>query len=201
MPSKISQPRQSRRADLESDSRDISPPKHAQGTSPKPRAVVLIAVVVLCVMYADKAIDCAMPLMMCYRIYYIIWVNCRSADPGPIQPGGLPTPNSKAAVDLTEEDEEHTVAWPDPAATAAAIRQMVVSSSPIRPVRSTWRERTNATRRQAARQKFSELVESMLLRPSLRRLPRWPRVVVLMLRDQAFDDGLVTVARRCRHAR
>ena len=144
-------------------------------------------------MYADKAIALAMPLMMCYLVYYIIWVSMSKRNSGQSSPGGLPTLNSKAAVDLTEDDEKHTVAWPDPAATAAAIRQMGVSSSPIRPVRSTWRERTQMQlAAKPARQKFAELVESMLLSAVIASLTALAAVVVLMLRDQPPSEQMAS---------
>ena len=144
-------------------------------------------------MYADKAIALAMPLMMCYLVYYIIWVSMSKRTNAQSSPGGLPTHNSKAAVDLTEDDEKHTVAWPDPAATAAAIRQMGVSSSPIRPVRSTWHERTQMQlASKPARQKFAELVESMLLSAVIASLTALAAVVVLMLRDQPPSEQMAS---------
>jgi hypothetical protein len=99
-------------------------------------------------------------LAICYFIYYIIWtsINKRNA-PKPIvaTAANLGPPPAPLA-----DSDKRTVAWPADDESVAAPNPRG-AKSPLRRVRSTWREQAN---RQIAakplREKLSELLGSML---------------------------------------
>jgi serine/threonine protein kinase len=157
------------------------------------RAIALFAIVVLCVMYADRAMALAMPLFICYIVYYIIWTNINKRDAAKNRRDNGVNLNTAVDARFESSDERHTVAWPDPAATEAAIYKMGVSRSPLRAIRSTWRERTRQQLlAKPAREKFSELLGSMLMSALISSLAALGFVVVLMLRNQPASEQMAS---------
>jgi hypothetical protein len=161
---------------------------------PLKRAVALFAVVVLCVMYADKAMALAMPLLLCYVVYYIVWSSiAKKSGAGNAENRNVrvSSPHDLAHVGLVPADEKYTVAWPNPEATEAAIRQMGVTRSPLRTVRSTWRERAKLQLiAKSWREKVSELLASMLLSALIASLVALAAVAVLSLREQPPSEQM-----------
>jgi serine/threonine protein kinase len=129
---------------------------------PLKKAIAIFALVVACVIYGTSLIPITMTLGLCYVIYYIIWQSMVSKRSGSSSTKWVA--KSKSPPPVESAAEKHTVAWPDPEATAAAIKQMGVNRSPMRHARVNWRDRAHKQlAAKSARQKFSELLGSMLL--------------------------------------
>jgi hypothetical protein len=103
-------------------------------------------------------------VLILYVIYYLVWslairpnLSRRSGA------GGEGAPTAVAASPLAARPiDQQTVAWPAAAEPTAVKRG--VSRSPVRQVRSTWRERANQQlAAKPLRQKLTELMGSMLL--------------------------------------
>ncbi len=133
---------------------------NAQKLSPLKKAMLIFAIVLVCVNFGDKAASIATSLGMVYLIYYIIWTNINKRNaPKQVVPTAADLRPSPTSLD---DSEKRTVAWPVAGESAAAPNPRGVKS-PLRRVRSTWREQAN---RQIAakplREKLSELLGSML---------------------------------------
>ncbi len=158
--------------------------------NPLKKALVVFAIVASCLMYGfNNSISLAMTVGMCYFVYYIVWTSIAQRKTAYSAPGGVGKVNANGAADTA--DEKLTAAWPDPAATEAAIRKMGVTRSPMRPVRSTWRERANQQLiAKPLREKLSELIGSMLVAAIVAALAAC--VAPLLLRNQASSEQIAS---------
>jgi serine/threonine protein kinase len=133
-----------------------------QKISPLKKAFAIFALVIAVLMYGDKAISIGTSLLMCYVVYYIIWTSI-SKKHATVTTAADKSAAANARAAATANAEDHTAAWPvsDAPQTSAARG---VTRSPIRPVRSTWRDRARQQlAAKTAREKISELLGSMIL--------------------------------------
>jgi serine/threonine protein kinase len=170
--------------------RDAFSGENSPRFSPLARALGIFSMVAAVYFYGfGNTISLAVPLLVCYVIYYVIWSSLASRDSSTTTQSAK-LANSKLAA--TAADDKHTVAWPNPDQTA--LEKMGVTQSPLRPTRqprSTWRERVQ--RQLAAkplREKISELLGSMLLAAGISALAAG--VAPLLFRDQPSSEQIAT---------
>lgn len=131
-----------------------------QKLTPLKKALIIFVLVFVCIQLGSQVTSFAATLASCYLVYYIIWtsINKRNA---PKQAAAKAADIGRPPVPLVDSDKR-TVAWPAAAESVAAPNPRGVKS-PLRRMRSTWREQAN--RQLAAkplRDKLSELLGSML---------------------------------------
>lgn len=135
--------------------------------SPLKRGLIIFALVVGCIWFFDVAIRLAVPVAICYGVYYIVWTSV-------VRPG-----LSRSAAGIAQAKEKQaaagengsplrtnqlTVAWQPAEAPEEPPRAAATSVRTVRRRRPNWRE--IAQREIAAkpwREKFSELSGSMIL--------------------------------------
>jgi Protein kinase domain len=152
------------------------------------RGVALLTLVMVVVMWGDKAIGMVMPVLMCYFIYYVIWQNinkrqareaaAKAMPPTPTARANAPSPSVDARTAIWSPSEEL------PAPPGASLTQQST-----RRLRSTWRDR--AQKQLAAkplREKCSELIGSMLMAAIFSALAAC--VVPFVLRNQPDSEQL-----------
>jgi hypothetical protein len=135
--------------------------------TPLQRALIVFALVVCFIWFWGIIIRLAVPVLICYGVYYVIWASV-------IRPGirrdascGMQSATVRAAPAKPNPDtpaDAQTVAWP------AANRESAPAREAVKPRRSARRRRPNwrmaAYREMAAkplRDKFSELLGSMIV--------------------------------------
>jgi hypothetical protein len=134
----------------------------AQGMNPLAKALVMFGVVVGCIYFGGQVIALAVPVLICYGVYYVVWVSV-------IRPSAVP----KAAQSFEDQvaaanregansrNEALTAAWHPPAAAAPASRY--AQQRRERRVRPSWRDRAHQElAAKPLRAKLSELFGSML---------------------------------------
>jgi hypothetical protein len=137
----------------------------AHAMKPLAKALVMFAVVMGAIYYGAEIMALAVPVLICYGIYYLIWVSI-------IRPSALPKADrsidnhvaSAHADAATAREAAMTAAWH---AAAAAVPATPASRSAEkarrRRMRASWRERAHqelATK--PLREKLAELLGSML---------------------------------------
>lgn len=151
------------------------------------KALVVFAIVAACVMYGQSAVSLGMTLGLCYLVYYVVWVSIT---------GRTATKSSSAArakaksFESVASEDRHTVAWPGPEEPSAPTNRGV-RQSPIRRVRSTWRERANQQlAAKPLREKLTELMGSMLMAAIVASLAAC--VVPLLMRNQPQSEQMAS---------
>ena len=133
--------------------------------NPLAKALVIFALVMGCIYYGGEAIALAVPVLICYGIYYLIWVSI-------IRPSNLPKAvraiddhvASALGGDATGRPEAMTAAWRPPGAVQPATpASRYAEKVRRRRLRTSWRERANQElAAKPMREKLSELLGSML---------------------------------------
>jgi len=130
---------------------------HGEGTQamkPLAKALMVFAFVMAVLYFGGEIIALAIPVFICYGIYYLIWASV-------IRPNALPKAPPNA---VTPGEQAMTAAWSPPgAAQPATPASRYAEKARRRRLRFSWRER--AQRELAAmplREKVSELLGSML---------------------------------------
>jgi len=161
--------------------------ENAKPTSLK-KALVVFALVMVCIMYGDKAFSLGMTLALCYGVYYVVWISItgrKATISSTTAARGKPRSYQSAPA-----DDKHTVAWPSPSEPATPNNRGV-RQSPIRRVRSTWRERAQkALAEKPLREKLTELMGSMLFAAFVAALAAC--VVPLLYRSQPQSEQMAT---------
>jgi hypothetical protein len=131
--------------------------------SPVKRGLIIFGLVLLCVMFADKVFSYAIPVLICYWIYYAIWSSmARREIAAAARKSGAASGATAAPRAPNERAEQHTVAWAGGAAAAAPAQK--VGRDERRRMRLSWRDRANQElAAKPLREKLSELFGSMLL--------------------------------------
>ncbi|MEX2091620.1 MAG: serine/threonine-protein kinase [Pirellulales bacterium] len=137
----------------------------AQRMNPLAKALVMFAAVVGCIYFGGEVIGLAIPVLICYGIYYIIWVSV-------IRPSGVHKAArdiddhlaSKVRGDAGSRNEAMTAAWHPPAdAVPASPVSRYAQKVRGRRIRPSWRDRAHQELAvKPLREKFSELFGSML---------------------------------------
>jgi serine/threonine protein kinase len=134
---------------------------HSHKANSLMRALAIFAIVAVCVIFPGEVLRLAMPLILTYVVYYIIWASLSGRDATKAKSAARANECVKANEAVASEDK-HTVAWPGPSDPAAPAGRGV-KRSPLRRVRSTWRDRANQElAAKPFREKASELMGSML---------------------------------------
>jgi serine/threonine protein kinase len=153
------------------------------------KALLLFAIVAIVMAYGfNHAISTATTIGFCYLVYYIVWTSIAKRNAAAESDG---VANKNAATATVAADAKHTVAWPQPDPADEAIKKMGVTRSPMRQIRSTWRDRAN--RQLAAkpmREKLSELVSSMLIAAIVSALAAC--AAPLILKSQAQSEQIAS---------
>jgi serine/threonine protein kinase len=154
------------------------------------RAVSLLALVMVVVMYGDKALGLVMPILMCYFIYYIIWTNINKRQAREAAANAPPpTPNSPRSAAASPTDAR-TAIW-SPAEELPAPPGVRMVQQPTRRLRSTWRDRAHQQlAAKPLRERCSELIGSMLLAAIFSALAAC--VVPFVLRNQPDSEQLAS---------
>jgi eukaryotic-like serine/threonine-protein kinase len=158
-------------------------------SSPLKKALLLFALVAGCfLMGFGKVLSLTMTLGMCYLVYYIIWQSMTKSSARSGAAVGSAKAKARAAVDTA--DDKHTVAWPE-SEEDVHIKKMGVTRSPMRQARSTWRDRAKQQlAAKSPREKFSELLGSMLLAAIISALAAC--AAPLMMRNQQPTEQIAT---------
>jgi hypothetical protein len=144
---------------------------------PLAKAIVIFVLVVAFIKFFDVAIGMVFPVLMCYGVYYVIWLSF-------LRPSIKRQMNASAAANVAATNfgersraadatsaqsapDNRTVLWPVPSSAPAAAPAQLVSRKEARAARRrrpNWRD---AARRELAakplRDKVSELMGSMML--------------------------------------
>jgi serine/threonine protein kinase len=137
--------------------------ENSLAVNPLARAIAIFGLVAAGFFYGiGNTISLAVPLVICYAIYYVIWNSLATRSAIATSAGGK---KNAANVAAAAAADKHTAAWPD--GDQLALERMGVTKSPLRPTRpqrSTWRERANKQlAAKPLREKTSELLGSMLI--------------------------------------
>jgi serine/threonine protein kinase len=128
--------------------------------SPLKKALIIFLLVIVCVKFPDTVLSYGATLLICYFVYYIVWTSISRRHTAHVATSLRANLNAHEAA---ASDDKRTVAWPGPGEPAAATNRGV-SRSPLRRVRSTWRDRANQElAAKPLREKLTELVGSMLV--------------------------------------
>jgi hypothetical protein len=128
---------------------------------PLKKAFIIFALVVACFVYGTLAISIATTLLPCYFVYYIIWTSINKRHPR--QAATSDNAGLKARVVVHSDENQRTAAWSAADEVAKTPNPRGVRS-PLRRVRSTWRDRANQQlAAKPLREKLSELLGSMLM--------------------------------------
>jgi hypothetical protein len=144
---------------------------------PLAKAIVIFVLVVVGIKFFDVAISMVFPVLMCYGVYYVIWMSfLRPSIKRQMNASGAASvaatnfgERGRAAdpVSAQSAPDNQTVLWPAPSGAPAAAPAQPVSRKEARAARRrrpNWRD---AARRELAakplRDKVSELMGSMML--------------------------------------
>jgi Protein kinase domain len=138
---------------------DQVPPMH-----PLAKAVVVFVLVMAFIKFFDVGIRLAFPMLMCYAVYYVIWLSFLRPSIRR-QVGTVSELASAAGTSKNPAADNQTILWQAPRDTAAPVAPVSrKEAKAARRRRANWRD---AARRELAakplRDKISELMGSMLL--------------------------------------
>ncbi|HEX2475386.1 MAG TPA: hypothetical protein VHK01_11600, partial [Lacipirellulaceae bacterium] len=144
---------------------------------PLAKAIVIFVLVVACIKFFDVAIELVFPMLLCYGVYYVIWLSF-------LRPSIKRQMNASSAANVAATNfgersqaadpasaqsapDNQTVLWPAPSSAPATAPAKPISrkdAKAARRRRPNWRD---AARRELAakplRDKVSELMGSMML--------------------------------------
>jgi hypothetical protein len=135
----------------------------AAGMKPVAKAILLFIAVIGVLNYHNQVLGLAVPLLICYGVYYIVWTSV-------IRPSGLP--NAARKIDdrvaqglggQVSRPSAPTAAWKNPLAAAATPASRYANKVRERRMRQNWRERVEQEiAAKPLREKVSELLGAML---------------------------------------
>ena len=140
--------------------------RELDGLHPLAKVVIIIGVIFVCINYFQMAIGLAMPALICYGVYYLVWAIF-------IRPGlRLHAAELRSAADEvaalapgSPRSEAMTAAWHPPVEKpAASPADRYAQNVRRRRQRPNWRDRANQELlAKPLRDKWSELLGSMLM--------------------------------------
>jgi len=130
---------------------------------PLTKALIIFAFVAVCILFSEELVPLAIPILICYGVYYLIWVSVIRPKVARDAAGHSDVRLAAAGRDRVDAGREAmTAAWPTPTAPATPASRYAEKARRRR-MRASWRDR--AHRELAAkplRDKLSELLGSML---------------------------------------
>ncbi len=135
-----------------------------QGLKPIVKALIMFGVVWAIISFRGDLFGIAIPVLICYGVYYVIWVSV-------IKPSGVPKAvrdidgQVMAGVrgDMPSRPDAMTAAWNPPGAAPATPVSRYERKVRERRIRASWRERAHQElAAQPLREKLGELMGSML---------------------------------------
>ena len=157
-----------------------------QGLNPLKKALLIFALVAICIMSADWVITLAVPAAVCYAVYYVIWASVIRPSMG--RHAQQLAPGAKTSFKFSSRLEAKTADWrgaEQPMSPAARYAHQVRK----RRQRPSWRERANDTlAAKPWRDKLTELSGSMLLAALFATLAAL--VAPLLYADQAASENV-----------
>jgi hypothetical protein len=140
---------------------------HGQGAypmNPLAKGLMVFGFVIGCIYFAGTVFEFAIPVLICYGVYYLVWVSV-------LKPSGV----HKATRDIDDHvadqlrgeavvrEDAMTAAWHPPAKPPASPASRYAEKVRARRARASWRDRVNQELvAKPARDKFTELFGSML---------------------------------------
>jgi hypothetical protein len=140
--------------------------RELDGLHPLAKVVIIIGVIFVCINYFQMAMGLAMPAVICYGIYYLVWAIF-------IRPGlrrhaaelRAAAGDIAGVTPIGQRSEAMTAAWHPPTEPAAASpADRYAQAVRRRRQRPNWRDRVNQElQAKPLRHKWSELLGSMLM--------------------------------------
>jgi hypothetical protein len=136
----------------------------SQPMNPLAKGLIVFAAIVGCIYFGGTIASYAVPVMICYGVYYLIWASV-------LKPSGVQKATrdiddyvaSQLHGDESAEPSTQTVAWNPPAKAPASPASRYAEKVRARRVRASWRDRVNAELvAKPGRDRFTELFGSML---------------------------------------
>jgi serine/threonine protein kinase len=155
---------------------------------PLKKGILLFAIVALCMWYGGEIVQFAIPLLICYWIYYAVWSSATKRHAG----GSDSEDHEQMPVAaVNRREDQQTAAWPisekDLAAPARQPKPMGVRKR----LRASWRDRAlQELTAKPWREKFSELLGSMLLAALFAAAAS--SISILLLADQPASERMAT---------
>jgi serine/threonine protein kinase len=126
------------------------------------KALIIFAAVMCCIWFFDLMIRFAVPVAICYGVYYLVWASAIRPNPSRSAADGRTVAAANSAAHAPVDQQ--TIAWQPAAGGVAAPAKTTKTTRAVRRRRPNWRE---AAQRELAakpwREKFSELLGSMLV--------------------------------------
>ena len=138
--------------------------KDGQQLRPLHRALIVFAAVASCIWFFDVIIRLAVPLAICYGVYYMIWASAIRPSMRRNAGGISPPPAPVKLAESTAPVDQQTIAWPAPSTVPPTKPAAAKNGRAARRRRPNWRDA--ALRDIAAkplRDKLSELLGSMIV--------------------------------------
>jgi hypothetical protein len=161
-----------------------------QGMKPLNRALLMFALVVVCIYFGGEAIGLAIPVLICYGIYYVVWVSV--IRPNAVRQAAVSADDQLAGASRGTSNlrqEAMTAAWHPPAAASPASRY--ARKVRERRIRASWRERAHQElAAKPLREKLAELFGSMLTAAMFAALAA---LVAPVLAGSSMDSGSLAV--------